>query len=162
MANLYPKWEGIDFFGVFAVFFPTITGIFSGAAMSGDLTHPSSAIPKGTLGAITITSATYMSVAIFLGCTVLPYGLENPEIMGNRTQNQIVHGHNQTELSGLIDYYQVNSTQPYLIIYACSFFSDNEDILHLPTVHLCRHLCIFYLFCTGIFCCITEDISGPS
>ncbi|XP_066156411.1 bumetanide-sensitive sodium-(potassium)-chloride cotransporter [Euwallacea fornicatus] len=74
--NIYPDYresEGIsyDFFKVFAVFFPAATGILAGANISGDLKDPQSAIPKGTLLAILITTASYLVMVIFAGCTVL-------------------------------------------------------------------------------------------
>lgn len=42
IENLWPKYQdGITWFTVFGVFFPTITGVLSGINMSGDLRAPS-------------------------------------------------------------------------------------------------------------------------
>ncbi|CAH1967079.1 unnamed protein product [Acanthoscelides obtectus] len=69
----YRKFDGTqhDFFSVFAIFFPAATGILAGANISGDLKDPQKAIPKGTILAILITSASYILMAVVAGCTVL-------------------------------------------------------------------------------------------
>lgn len=54
------------FWVVFAVFFPAVTGIEAGVAMSGDLKKPERALPYGTLAAIIISFIVYMSIPIFL------------------------------------------------------------------------------------------------
>ncbi|XP_045775420.1 bumetanide-sensitive sodium-(potassium)-chloride cotransporter-like [Maniola jurtina] len=61
--------EGIqqDFFTVFAIYFPSVTGIQAGANISGDLKDPASAIPKGTLLALLISVISYAVMVLFAG-----------------------------------------------------------------------------------------------
>ncbi|KAL1505355.1 hypothetical protein ABEB36_004942 [Hypothenemus hampei] len=74
--NWYPEYrtfEGIDynFFQVFAIFFPSVTGIQAGANISGDLKDPASAIPKGTLLSLLITMVSYAAFMLFAGGAAL-------------------------------------------------------------------------------------------
>ena len=62
-----------SFFGVFAVFFPAVTGIVAGANLSGDLRDPADAIPKGTLLAIGTTFVSYVVYLVVTGCVALRY-----------------------------------------------------------------------------------------
>ncbi|XP_022824649.1 bumetanide-sensitive sodium-(potassium)-chloride cotransporter isoform X2 [Spodoptera litura] len=71
-ANFKPDFrfsEGLnqDFFSVFAIFFPSVTGIQAGANISGDLKDPASAIPKGTLLALLISMVSYALMVLFSG-----------------------------------------------------------------------------------------------
>jgi solute carrier family 12 sodium/potassium/chloride transporter 2 len=81
-----------DFFSIFSVFFPAATGILAGANISGDLKDPQSAIPKGTLLAIVISSAVYLGVAWMLGFTVLILAPGSPDSYFSSFQNQFSCG----------------------------------------------------------------------
>ncbi|KFP91244.1 Solute carrier family 12 member 2, partial [Apaloderma vittatum] len=70
--NFGPDFRhGETFFSVFAIFFPAATGILAGANISGDLADPQSAIPKGTLLAILITTLVYVGIAVSVGSCVV-------------------------------------------------------------------------------------------
>uniref|UniRef100_A0AAR5PV11 Bumetanide-sensitive sodium-(Potassium)-chloride cotransporter n=1 Tax=Dendroctonus ponderosae TaxID=77166 RepID=A0AAR5PV11_DENPD len=71
-TNWYPEYrvsEGQEysFFAVFAIFFPSVTGIQAGANISGDLKDPASSIPKGTLLSLLITMLSYALFMFFAG-----------------------------------------------------------------------------------------------
>ncbi|MFH2006718.1 MAG: Na-K-Cl cotransporter [bacterium] len=68
--DLWPKTvngqAAVGFAAVFAVFFPAVTGITAGISMSGDLRDPRRAIPRGTMAAIFVGMAIYMTIPVFL------------------------------------------------------------------------------------------------
>lgn len=61
--------EGLSqtFLTVFAIYFPSVTGIQAGANICGDLKDPAGAIPKGTFLAMLISTISYVCFAIFAG-----------------------------------------------------------------------------------------------
>lgn len=68
-ATAYPA--GHQFWTVFAIFFPPMTGIMAGVSMSGDLRDPSRAIPRGTFLAIAVT-------AVIFGCQMFWFAINAP------------------------------------------------------------------------------------
>ncbi|KAF2454910.1 amino acid permease-domain-containing protein [Lineolata rhizophorae] len=59
-----------NFQDVFGILFPACSGIFAGASMSGDLKHPSKAIPKGTLYGLGLTFAAYTIVIFSMAASI--------------------------------------------------------------------------------------------
>jgi potassium/chloride transporter 9 len=55
---------------LFGILFPATGGIFAGASMSGDLKHPSKAIPKGTLYGLGLTFVSYTLVILAMAASV--------------------------------------------------------------------------------------------
>ncbi len=79
-ANWAPRYEpGHDFWSVFAIFFPAVTGIMSGVSMSGDLKDPSKSIPRGTLWAVILTFGIYAAEMVWLAMSA-----RRDELIGNK------------------------------------------------------------------------------
>ncbi len=65
----------LGFWAVFAVFFPAVTGIEAGIAMSGDLKNPSRALPLGTIAAVLSGFLVYLAIPVFMASKVEDTGL---------------------------------------------------------------------------------------
>lgn len=74
------KFNNANFWETFAVFFPAVTGIMVGISMSGSLRDPRKNIPVGTLSAIGLTMAIYLSLAYWLSRIAPP-----EELLANST-----------------------------------------------------------------------------
>ncbi|XP_045501321.1 bumetanide-sensitive sodium-(potassium)-chloride cotransporter-like isoform X2 [Colias croceus] len=67
----YSDNEHHNFFSVFAMYFPAVTGVQAGANICGDLKDPASAIPRGTLLALAISMISYLLMAVLCGAAAL-------------------------------------------------------------------------------------------
>ncbi|XP_075979931.1 bumetanide-sensitive sodium-(potassium)-chloride cotransporter-like [Anticarsia gemmatalis] len=76
----YSEGQYHGFFSVFTIYFPAVTGVQAGANICGDLKDPASAIPKGTLLAIAISTTSYLAMATLSGMASLR------DASGNMTQ----------------------------------------------------------------------------
>jgi len=75
VASDAPVPVKLPFWVVFAVFFPAVTGIEAGIAMSGDLENPARSLPLGTLLAVLTGFAVYLSIPIVLAGAVSDHRL---------------------------------------------------------------------------------------
>jgi len=69
-AEAIPLWSGIadpvPFWGVFAVFFPAVTGFMAGVSLSGDLKKPARSIPLGSVAAVLTGFVVYLVIPVAL------------------------------------------------------------------------------------------------
>ncbi len=63
-ANWLTPGSGSNFWVLFAIFFPAVTGFTQGVSMSGDLKDPGRSLPLGTFVAVGISMVVYFSVAV--------------------------------------------------------------------------------------------------
>jgi len=82
-AGGLPKWDstilaqnwaspalGANFWVLFAIFFPAVTGFTQGVSMSGDLKDPGKSLPLGTFFAVGVSIIVYFGVAVVFAATI--------------------------------------------------------------------------------------------
>jgi len=74
-------WTDAGFWGVFAVFFPAVTGVLTGLSLSGDLEDPSRSIPTGVLGAVVCGGVVYLALPFVLAYSASPDALRNDSLL---------------------------------------------------------------------------------
>jgi len=145
--------DGFTFFGVFGVFFPSVTGIFTGASMSADLKDPATAIPKGTFLAIATTSTMYAIIVIFTGFTIVAYATGNPgDIMFNNLTCEaascpygLINDYQTMSLSGALSHTGIK-IEPlvYAGIFAATLSSGLGCYTAAPRIFQVWIFCIIY------------------
>ena len=72
---VWGEFSTAPFWAVFAIFFPAVTGIEAGAAMSGDLEDSKKSLPLGMLSAIAVSFVIYVAVAYYFDKLAEPSAL---------------------------------------------------------------------------------------
>lgn len=155
-TNFYPdyrlqKGDQHNFFSVFSIFFPAATGILAGANISGDLKDPQTAIPKGTLLSIVLTSISYIFIAIIAGAVVVRDASGDVSELLNGT---FVDCANRTCMYGLQNNFQVvemvSAFGPliYAGCFAATLSSALASLVSAPKVFqaLCKDRLYPYIF----------------
>ncbi len=82
---MWGDFSGGNFWQIFAVFFPAVTGVLTGVNMSGTLKDPRKSIPRGIMAAIGLTLLIYLSLAYWVSLVATPAELvTNLTIMVDR------------------------------------------------------------------------------
>ncbi len=76
-----PSGDGPSIDLMFGIFFPAVTGFTAGVNMSGDLRNPKQSIPRGTMLAIVVGLAVYVSLTVFLALRVPAAMLEDEGVL---------------------------------------------------------------------------------
>ncbi len=71
--SLFAPEAGPNFWVLFAIFFPAVTGFTQGVAMSGDLENPGRSIPTGVFSSVGLSTVVYAAVIVtFAGAVTMP------------------------------------------------------------------------------------------
>lgn len=71
----------VGYWGVFAVFFPAVTGILAGVSMSGDLKNPERSLPLGTMAGVAVGFLVYLAVPLALAASAGPDALRDDSLI---------------------------------------------------------------------------------
>ncbi len=83
--TLWGDFPAGNFWAVFAVFFPAVTGVLTGVNMSGTLKNPRQSIPRGMMAAVVLTMIIYLALAYWASLVATPAELvTNLTIMVDR------------------------------------------------------------------------------
>ncbi|XP_037520164.1 solute carrier family 12 member 8 isoform X1 [Rhipicephalus sanguineus] len=83
--NSFPRYgEGQNWFTVFGVFFPAMTGVFAGINMSDDLRNPVQDVPVGTMAAIGTCLFLYLVFVLGLGSTCQRWALTTDYLIAEK------------------------------------------------------------------------------
>lgn len=77
LPNFFGTGEALPWIVLFGIFFPAVTGFEAGVSMSGDLSNPNKALPRGTISAIAVGLIMYVILAFFFSFTVSGDVLQN-------------------------------------------------------------------------------------
>ncbi len=69
-ANLATPAVGGNFWFIFAIFFPAVTGFTQGVSMSGDLRDPGKSLVQGTFLAVGVSTIIYFAAAVTMAAAV--------------------------------------------------------------------------------------------
>ncbi|KAE8739613.1 hypothetical protein FOCC_FOCC014878, partial [Frankliniella occidentalis] len=133
--------EGVtqSFFTVFAIFFPSVTGIQAGANISGDLKDPSSSIPKGTMLSLLVSMASYVLFVFMAGAVAVRDASGNvADLVGGWPSSACRNDQNNTHCDyGLGNSYtamQLISYQKYVIYAGCFAATLSTALTNLLSV----------------------------
>ncbi len=62
--------DNADFWTLFAIFFPAVTGLMAGIGMSGELSDPKKQIPKGIIWGLGVSTVIYLMMAALLAVRI--------------------------------------------------------------------------------------------
>ncbi len=79
--ELWGSFESGNFWLLFSIFFPAVTGILAGVNMSGDLKDPRRSIPWGTMAAILVSFVIYVALTYWFSRMATPRDLIDNQLI---------------------------------------------------------------------------------